>query len=415
MREDLRLLRGAIDTHIHASPSLFPRVCDHVECARRAAEVGMRAVVFKVHHGDTSGRVPLVRDAVGDAIEVYGGVTLNNAVGGFNPFAVDTAIRLGAKTVWMPTLSAKNHLEKLGAPHFPGMKQVGGVRLKEKPLTVFADERRRRVLPEVRTICKLIGQAGICLSTGHLDPGEVKALIEVAKEEGVKHIIVQHPEYIVDATIEEQRAFARMGAYIEHLAIFCFTHWGAYPTNKKAPPISAKEQAKMVRAVGPARTILSTDLGQLHNAPPWEGMRMFAQLMLENGIKPAELETMLHRNPAKVMGLPVRPKAAGAVQAPPARRAQKRSSTPGDAPARHLSPAQYVIEAFGGAAPLARELGYPDGTRVWRWQQPKAEGGQDGQIPDLCHRRILDLARERGLDITPEDLIAGREVAKETR
>ncbi|MEE9276010.1 MAG: DUF6282 family protein [bacterium] len=303
MRQDLRLLQGAIDSHIHASPSLFPRVCDHAECARGAAAAGMRAVVFKFHHGDTSGRVPIVRDIVGDAIEIYGGVTLNNAVGGLNPFAVDTAIRLGAKTVWMPTLSAKNHLDKLGAPHFTGMKQVGGVRLKEKPLTVFADAKRRKVLPEVRTICRLIAQAGICLSTGHLDVGEVRALIGAAKEEGVRRIIVQHAEYIVDATIEEQIEFAEMGAYIEHLAIFCFTHWGAYPTNKKAPPISVKEQVKMVRAVGPARTILATDLGQLHNAPPWEGMRIFVQLMLDHGIKPAEIETMIKRNPAKMLGL----------------------------------------------------------------------------------------------------------------
>ena len=303
MRQDLRLLQGAIDTHIHAAPSLFPRLVDHVECARGAARAGMRAVVFKFHHGDTSGRIPAVREILGDAIEVYGGVTLNNAVGGFNPFAVDTAIRLGAKMVWMPTISAKNHLDKLGAPHFSGMKQTKAVRLKEKPLTIFADEKRRKLLPEVRTICKLIADAGICLSTGHLDPGEVRALIETAKEEGVRHIIVQHPEYIVDATIEEQIAFANMGALIEHLAIFCFTHWGAYPTNKKAPAISAAEQVKMVRAVGPARTILSTDLGQLNNASPWEGFRLFIQLMLDHGIKEKDVETMVKRNPARVLGL----------------------------------------------------------------------------------------------------------------
>ena len=113
---------------------------------------------------------------------------------------------------------------------------------------------------------------------------------------------MQHPEYIVDASIEEQVEFAKMGAYIEHLAIFCFTHWGAYPTDENAPPISVREQAKMVKAVGAAKTILSTDLGQLHNAPPWEGLRVFVQLLLENGIKPREIETMLHKNPARVLG-----------------------------------------------------------------------------------------------------------------
>ncbi|MCE2453483.1 MAG: hypothetical protein J4F48_11805 [Nitrospinae bacterium] len=82
MREDQRLLHGAIDTHIHASPSLFPRVCDHIECARGAASVGMRGVVFKIHHGDTSGRIPIVREVMGDAIEIYGGITLNSLRGG---------------------------------------------------------------------------------------------------------------------------------------------------------------------------------------------------------------------------------------------------------------------------------------------------------------------------------------------
>ncbi len=62
----------------------------------------------------------------------------------------------------------------------------------------------------------------------------------------------------------------------------------------------------MVKDVGPARTILSTDLGQLHNAPPWEGLRFFVQLILENGVKPQEIETMLHKNSARVLGLPLR-------------------------------------------------------------------------------------------------------------
>ncbi len=30
---------------------------------------------------------------------------------------------------------------------------------------------------------------------------------------------------------------------------------------------------------------------------------MFVQLMLENSVKPQEIETMLHKNPANVLGL----------------------------------------------------------------------------------------------------------------
>ena len=36
---------------------------------------------------------------------------LNNTVGGFNRYAVDHGINLGAKLVWMPTFSAENHIK----------------------------------------------------------------------------------------------------------------------------------------------------------------------------------------------------------------------------------------------------------------------------------------------------------------
>ena len=40
-------------------------------------------------------------------IRVFGGLVLNFPVGGLNPFAVDSYVRLGAKEVWMPSLSAE--------------------------------------------------------------------------------------------------------------------------------------------------------------------------------------------------------------------------------------------------------------------------------------------------------------------
>lgn len=81
MREDLDLMKGAVDLHIHSAPSLFPRLVDHVEAAEWARRYGMRAVVIKEHHGYTSDRMYFVRKLI-SGIEVYGGVVLNNAVGG---------------------------------------------------------------------------------------------------------------------------------------------------------------------------------------------------------------------------------------------------------------------------------------------------------------------------------------------
>jgi hypothetical protein len=293
MREDLELLQGAIDLHVHSAPSLFPRLVDHVEVAEGARKVGMRAVVLKEHHGYTSDRMYFVRKMV-SGIDVYGGVVMNNAVGGINPFAVDAAIKLGAKIAWFPTLSAKNHLNELGAPEFgKSMKQAGAQKLVEKPITVFDD--KGKLLHEVYEVIDLIADADIVLATGHLSIPEARAVLKAAKERGVKRLYVNHPEYIVNGTIEEQKELADMGAFIEHLAIFMFAMW---PTKAGIDGV-----VEMIKAVGPGRTVLATDLGQVHNPPPAEGMRIFLRVLFEKGIRFEDLKIMVQDNPAFLLGI----------------------------------------------------------------------------------------------------------------
>jgi len=293
MREDLELLRGAIDLHIHSAPSLFPRLVDHAEVAEGARKVGMRAVVLKEHHGYTSDRMHFVRKIV-NGIEVYGGVVLNNAVGGINPFAVDAAIKLGAKIVWFPTLSAKHHLDQMGAPEFgKSMKQAGSQKLVEKPIRVFDD--KDKLIPEVYEVIDLIAGADVVLATGHLSVPEARAVIKAAKDRGVNRLYVNHPEFIVNATIEEQKELADMGAFIEHLAIFMFAMW---PTKAGIDGV-----VEMIRAVGPGRTVLATDLGQVHNPPPAEGMRIFLRILFEKGIPFEDLKIMVQDNPAHLLGI----------------------------------------------------------------------------------------------------------------
>ncbi|MDB5519844.1 MAG: hypothetical protein JWQ17_6602 [Tardiphaga sp.] len=48
----------------------------------------------------------------GLGVKVYSGVALNNSNGGINPHAVDHTVRMGGTIVWMPTLAAKNHIDK---------------------------------------------------------------------------------------------------------------------------------------------------------------------------------------------------------------------------------------------------------------------------------------------------------------
>ena len=106
------LLRGAIDVHIHAGPDIVPRLLDDFELAELARAAGMTAIVLKSHHMLTADRAHIAQKAFPE-VKVFGGLALNfPACGGLNAEAVKVAIRMRAKIVWLPTLSAANHIER---------------------------------------------------------------------------------------------------------------------------------------------------------------------------------------------------------------------------------------------------------------------------------------------------------------
>ena len=68
----------------------------------------------------------------------------------------------------------------------------------------------------------------------------------------------------------------------------------------------------------------------------------------------------------------------------------------------HTTPVEMAIDMFGGVRKLARALGR-DPAAVSRWQK-------SGVVPTSVQRRLLELAWERGIDISAHDMIFGREV-----
>ena len=100
-----RILEGAVDMHCHSGPSPFPRKMDHVEAAKQAESVGMRAIVVKSHHHPTVMDVRAMAPQLAKVkTQVFGSIALNSMVGGLNPSAVDLALKMGARVVWFPTI-----------------------------------------------------------------------------------------------------------------------------------------------------------------------------------------------------------------------------------------------------------------------------------------------------------------------
>jgi hypothetical protein len=59
-----RLIHGAVDLHVHPSPSLFPRRIDEVEAARLADDAQMRAILVKSHHLRMRGHASELQTAI---------------------------------------------------------------------------------------------------------------------------------------------------------------------------------------------------------------------------------------------------------------------------------------------------------------------------------------------------------------
>ncbi|HEU5320516.1 MAG TPA: DUF6282 family protein [Methylomirabilota bacterium] len=291
------LLQGAIDLHQHAAPSVFELVTDDVGLALESRQRGMRAVLVKAHEQDTTGRAALVRRQVA-GIEVFGGVVLNDGVGGLNPRAVEQCLRMGGRMVWMPTLSARHHIAFFGGSHFGGAmkaRDVGPAGVVATPAGLSVLDEGGRLRPEVREILGLLAAADACLSTGHLSLPEIRVLVREARAAGVGRVVVTHPDLKLSGIpVDAQKELAAQGALLEKDIITMMPAWQS---------VSLADMAASIRAVGPEHCVLATDFGQLHHPVPPEGMRMFVQLMLEQGFSADDVRTMVAVNPARALAL----------------------------------------------------------------------------------------------------------------
>jgi len=282
------ILEGAVDLHIHAGPDLFPRELDEEDVARQAEEIGMRAVLFKSHFTTNADRVYMLRKRF-QGIGLYGSVVLNKSVGGINPEAVFSALNLGAVRVEMPTVDSKQHIQKLGRT-YPWSE----IKLPETEGITILDG-KGELIPEIRKVAELVAAHDAILCTGHLTVPEMFALIEEAKEAGVKKVLVTHAELdVVSVSKEDQRRMADMGAYIEH----SFT-----PCTHLRQRLDPRRIIEAIEYVGAERCVMSSDMGQPVNPIPREGFRMFVKTMLHLGIAQGDVDLMIKENPAKLLGI----------------------------------------------------------------------------------------------------------------
>lgn len=289
-------MKGVCDMHVHTNPDLRLRAYSDLELADAAVRVGARAIVIKSHLGFTVNRAAIANEYVkrvygeDTGFTMYGGVVMNKVVGGVNPVAVETALKMGAKEVWLPTQSAKRHLEMMGKNPADGIELV----------------RDGKVIPELLDVFRLVKDYDVALGTAHVSPEEAFVVVEAAKDAGINKIIITHPEWwVVDMSIEDQ---VRLVKDYDVILERCYAqnmrgsnYKGEIPANGYIKNLESN--LEIIKTVGYEHVMVDTDGGQTEN-PHWElALEEYMQYLVDNGMPEEQVYHMTRTIPYRLMGI----------------------------------------------------------------------------------------------------------------
>lgn len=295
-KEAWSFLKGVVDIHAHGAPEAWllerPKI---LETCKKACEAGLKAICFKDHNYLTSAVAYVVQDVVDEwasqhgyePTQIYGGVTLNYAVGGLNPKVVKVALSgdFGTKTraIYGPSVDSAWQYKLMG--------REGGISL--------IDE-RGNVKPELREIIQILASSDkkVFLESGHVTVQEMMAVAEAAKDAGVEFVVTHANQEITVLTVEEAKELIKRGAWIELAQVSML----GTPVVGAGWIVNFDHSLKLIRELGPERIILISDAGQPGN-PPVEAYKTMVRVLLSRGISVDDLNKMCKENPAKLIGL----------------------------------------------------------------------------------------------------------------
>lgn len=287
------LMKGTVDLHVHSGPSLHPRKLDHIQALREADEAGMRAVLLKDHYYPTMPLTRLINENMGFQTQAIGSIVLNNPLGGFNPSAVDYALKQGARVVWMATAHAKNHMDHEASK--PGFKFPQNTKKTVAPIPQTLTDDNGVVRDEVKHILDLIAEADALVSGGHHHVSELFPFYEEAKARGVQRLFLNHPTYVNDCTFQDVTSMVGMGIKMEHsICMFVESTFKLFDTD---------HLKAVIDAAGVDNTFFGSDLGQMNNPNPVEGMRQMIALLIDAGYNDEDIRKMTATVAADTIGL----------------------------------------------------------------------------------------------------------------
>ncbi len=302
------LLEGLVDIHMHGAPAgawLAGRPTIVSTCVE-ASENKISALVVKDHNtmtnnlaiviNDLLARLQKERELRGEAFEpvkVYGGLVLNDPVGGMNMAAVKTALGYGqCVEIWLPSVNSRFQHE--------AMETAGGIEVSvngeptadmKSLLDILADYNENAEGER----CAL----GAC----HVSNREKFDILRYIKKRGMDvDVVIDHvTQELTIATEDECLEMLELGAYLQFAETSCVP-WPGMQDWIINFDYSFYLLKSLLWKKGPEHLMLASDSGQPgHEFVP--GWKSFLRTLLAQGISEENIRVMSTEVPKRVTGI----------------------------------------------------------------------------------------------------------------
>jgi hypothetical protein len=285
------IIKQSIDMHVHIGPDLIPR--KYTLQSLLIEEKGkIGGFVLKNHFYPTAPFIQEIKQS--SEIKLYGGVVLNNTIGGLNPEAIYASSMLvdSPIVVWFPTIHARNFLMKSQyeiAPEWVNNKNF--IARKSKEVCSIDVVVNNKLTVDAIAVLKAIKKCKAVLATGHISWQEAVIVANKALELGITKIILTHPIYQkIAMPIAIQQQLAQEGCFIE-IPYSMFS----------IDSISLEQIIAQISTIHPKNIILSSDVGQPFSASPSQSLSSFVAKLIKRGVSMDAIFTMLVDNPQRLL------------------------------------------------------------------------------------------------------------------
>lgn len=279
INEVYELLEGSYDLHVHSSPSHVKRTTDDIDLIKTASKYKMSGLMIKNHYEPTSGRAALINSHFNFCTKAYGGLVLNTPVGGINPYACESALKLGAKIVWLPTRDAKQSL-KYG--------NMNGDFFDREGISIL--DENGNLINAFKEVVEVVKKYDAVLATGHISEEESYKVCEYALNHKIK-IILTHPDWIrTKIPIENQIELSRKGVFIEKV-------WA----NLDDGDCNEYEFIEVMKQSKFENIFITTDRGYYTKKTPIESLIDCIEFLLSKGVDKKNIAKMIKTTPRFIM------------------------------------------------------------------------------------------------------------------